>query len=289
MMKALEYSKALIEKVQKRTDIIFAIHPLHYKGGDYELLRIVSADIHAGDRVILIRAGIHGDEIAGPETILDHLDEIVDRAHRRELKVIIYPLGNPSGFENGLRYNIDGDKGDEEIGNNDFCRYVLSDGKVVDDLVDGFEFESFRWSSDVGGRLAEETRVMHELLKQEPWSQVSACIDLHQDYIHENGRAGPAAYHYAFGDLGRYAAVVAEIKKIIPLLVNETVGSGEVGAIKTDENGFIVRHEGSLPALFVLLGAEHGITVETTGSTPSVVADAVNMAWISGIIDLVSA
>jgi hypothetical protein len=110
-------------------------------------------------------------------------------------------LGNPSGFENGLRYNIDGNVG--QGGNNDFLRYELSDGRVVDDRVGGDEFERWCWSSDkrLGITLPAETQLMHKLLKQDPLQQISACIDLHQDY--NISESGPAAYHYAFVDLER--------------------------------------------------------------------------------------
>ena len=43
---------------------------------------------------------------------LEYLTEIFERAHEAGIKLIVYPLGNPSGFDRGTRYNIDNDKGD---------------------------------------------------------------------------------------------------------------------------------------------------------------------------------
>jgi hypothetical protein len=39
---------------------------------------------------------------------------------------------------------------------------------------------------------------------------VSVALDLHQDHLTEG--LGPAAYHYAFGDLARYEPIVAAIE-----------------------------------------------------------------------------
>src|SRR3989304_8674602 len=78
--------------------IVVQHHTLDYAGGKYDFLRIASADINESDRVIIIRAGVHGEEISGPRTLARYLKEIFDFADRRGLKLVIYILGNPSGF-----------------------------------------------------------------------------------------------------------------------------------------------------------------------------------------------
>src|SRR5580698_9486524 len=76
-----------------------------------------------GARTVLITAGFHGDEKAGPLTLLEHAAEIVGYAAARGVGLLIYPCINPSGFEAHIRYNLSGERP-----NNDFLRYELSPG-----------------------------------------------------------------------------------------------------------------------------------------------------------------
>lgn len=279
---------------------------------EYETIKVRSAVIDPDDRILLIRAGIHGNEVSGPLSLRDHLDEILDYAHQRGLKLIIYPLDNPSGFEARLRYNVEGDRGAMQDGNNDFMRYELADGSITGDLLDRPVYSRWYWASDPALwaklgyelRLPKETELMHEDLKRSPLSQVSAVVDLHQDnFCIGAGSTGmsPGAYHYAFGDVSRYSAIADEIARHVPLLADTRIGSGffgpasavTAGAVDSDlplsdSRGFIVRHDGTLPDLLLKFGAEHGITVETTGATSPEAADQANMIWIRGVLDLMA-
>src|SRR2546430_1966949 len=84
------------------------------KGEAHELLMAQTP----GRRSLVITAGFHGDETAGPLTLLEHLPEIVAHARRRDVGLRIYPCLNPSGFTDGTRYNRS-----QESPNNDFIRY----------------------------------------------------------------------------------------------------------------------------------------------------------------------
>ncbi len=236
----------------------------------------------------MICAGSHGEEISGPLTILKYGNKIIDYAHKNGLKVIIYPLLNPSGFEFGSRYNIDKDEG--EAGNNDFLRYELEDGKIIDDLKNRNVFKKWYWSSDKKFKikLPQETRLLHRLLKKDPLKQVVAAIDLHQDYITKTRIS--AAYHYAYGKLEIYNNIIKKLQEILPILKNKNIGAGyDDDALKSDKNGSIVRYDGSWPDLMYRLGTKHCVTVETTGKTPINIACKVNLIWIFGIIDLAAA
>ena len=287
-MTAKEFYNILSKKIKKRKDIIVKKYKLRYKNGVYEFLKVVSKGIKPKDKIIIIRAGIHGEEIAGPLTILNHVNKIIDYAHERNIKIIIYPLGNPSGFEIGARYSIDNVLSKSSDVNNDFLRYELEDGKRMDDIQDSNAFKSWYWSSDkkLGLKLTLENGLMHRLLKKDFLAQVVAVLDLHQDYITEN--VGPAAYHYSYGDLSAYKKIIEKIKKIAPILKNKYIGAGEESPMKSDENGFIVRHDGTLTDLFYRLGAKYSVTVETTGATPINEACKVNLIWIFGLIDLIT-
>ena len=75
----------------------------------------------------LITAGFHGDEKAGPLTLLEHAAEIVDYAAARGRRPApSIPCINPSGFEAHTRYNVTGERP-----NNDFLRYEIAPGPVA--------------------------------------------------------------------------------------------------------------------------------------------------------------
>lgn len=304
---AAEYGALLRAKVSARDDLVLTSYPLGYRAGTWELLRVASADVRPDDRVVVVRATIHGDEIAGALTLLDHLDEIADHAHGRGVKLVVYPLGNPSGFERGLRYNADHHMGE---GNNDFLRYTMPDGSVESDLGTGRPFARWTMADDpgLGVDLPAESRLMLELVRRDPLDQVVAALDLHQDYV---TGLPPCAYHYAFGDLGRYAGITDRIAEVVPLLAgfdmaggfgeeidengtvlprSEAPGTGsDPFAARSDERGFIVRHDGSFSDFFLRVGARHSIAPETSGATPMTDAMLVNRLWITGILDLVAA
>ena len=180
-------------------ELVLERHPVTHGERTYPLPRLASPAPLPGGPLLLLTAGIHGDERAGPLSILEHLEAIARRARERGVGLIVYPLCNPSGFEAGTRYNIDGDRG--ELGNNDFLRYELPDGRLVGDIGRGRTFSRWRWSSDpdLDARLPAETVLLHALLRREPLERVGAAIDLHQDRITPAAR--PLAYDYAFGDL----------------------------------------------------------------------------------------
>jgi len=285
------YYKKLFDEVKKIKDLKTETHNLKYKNGKFKFVRIFPKKINKKDRIFFISAGIHGNEVSGPITILKHLQRIYDYAKKSGLKLIIYPLLNPSGFEINYRYNIDRDKG--VFGNNDFIRYELEGGRIVDDLRDKNEFKKWYWSSDkrFNIRLPEEVKLAHGLLKKEPLKQVVAALDLHQDYI--TSTRVTATYAYAFGNLKKYAKIVDKLRKTIPVFENKLIGAGYSVSnpedyLRSDKNGIINRHDGSITDLLYRLGAKHSITVETTGRTPIEVACMVNLVWITGVMDLIT-
>lgn len=286
-MKTEEFYVKLLKKIKNRQDIEIEKHRLEYKTRVYDFLKIKSRDIKPEDQIFVLRAGIHGEEVSGPLTILENINQIIDYAHKQRVKIIIYPIGNPSAFDANTRFGPDNHKG--YLMCNDFVRYELEDGKMVDDLKNENKFKKWHWSSDdkINTRLTAETKLMHQLLKADPFTpKVAAFLDLHQDYKTE--KVGPVAYHYAFGNLKRYQTIIEKIKNIVPLLANTSVRAGFNSPLKSDENGFIIRHDGTLQDLFARLGAKHSITAETTGTTPMDKAIQVNLVWIFGLIDLLS-
>ena len=278
------YYTELKKLASARRDVQIRCHALKHRTTGYDFCRIASHGIGENDKVMLIRAGVHGDEVAGPLTILKYFQRMFDYAHKRGVKLIVYPLANPSGFDARQRYNNDADEGSRA--NNDFLLYELDNGDLRDDLGHGGKFRRWYWSSDLRlhRELPAETALMHYLLKRDPLPSIVASLDLHQDTISPIDR--PGAYHYGFGDLSAYGRIVDAIRNAVPVLANRVISAGQSSGMRTNHQGFIVRHDGTLGDLMHRLGVKHAISPETTGKTPLDMACQVNWLWIKGLIDL---
>lgn len=287
-MKAENFIQKLTSSLKNRKDTLTQKFPLSYEKGEFELLRISSKKISAKDKIMMITAGFHGDEKAGPLSILKYANKIIDYAHKKRVKIIIYPLVNPSGFEKNKRCNIDNDFGDAS--SDDFLRYELENGKIIDDLAGENNFKKWYWSSDkkIKSRMPKETWLLHKLLKKEPLNQIAAAIDLHQDHI--SNLKTPFAYHYSFENKKVYEKIIKKISKIIPILKNRRISAGFTSAIglKADKKGFIIRHDGTITDLFYRLGTKYAVAVETAGPTSFKKAISINLIWIFGIINLIA-
>ncbi len=226
-----------------------------------------------GPRTLLVTAGFHGDEPAGPMTLLNHLPEVRRLADEWGVGLRIYPSLNPTGFEDGSRYNRFGERP-----NNDFLRYQLDSGAWLGELRPGQT--ATRWE-DVDAA-ARETRALRDELTALP--PPDAALDLHQD------RYTPGAWHYAysFGDPQSYAPMVQASTPHAPPLANQMVDSGydEHVGIRSDGLGLIEFHDGSITDWLWRRGVRHTAALETTTDTPPTVCDQINLAWIEGFIEL---
>ncbi|MBI5398129.1 succinylglutamate desuccinylase/aspartoacylase family protein [Candidatus Woesearchaeota archaeon] len=288
------YFSEIVEKASREG------YTIHYYGlGSYNdqecsFVRLASQKQPA----IILSAGFHGDEVAGPLTFVEHFKEIADYALQKDVGLCIYPCVNPSGFDRRTRYNAA-----NESPNNDFLRYLLANGNLTDDLGELNEFLAFYWSSDrdLQIKLPLETRLLHEDLKRLPLSKISGIVDLHQDTF----RQDVGSYAYIFNRKEEYLAIAQRVDKIVPLLRNTRISSGynirvdSQGSILTgdsvsnrgllsDDAGFIYRHDGTLQDILYRLGAQYAVTVETTGETDITKAMQVNLLWVKGVIDLVA-
>ena len=278
------YNAELKKLAAARRDIEIKRHRLKHQGMGYDFFRIASKGIKRNDKIMLIRAGIHGDEVAGPLTIIQYFNRIFDYAHKRGVKLIIYPLGNPAGFDARQRYNPD--YRDGSGANNDFIFYERENGNLTGDIGRGGKFKRWYWSSDrrLNHDLPAETELMHNLLRHDPLESLVASLDLHQDYISPFNRE--AAYHYAFGDLSVYDRIVDTVHKTVPVIANRMISAGQSSGMRTNSKGFIVRHDGTLGDLLHRLGVKYCVAPETTGKTPLDKACLVNWEWIKGLINL---
>jgi len=229
-----------------------------------------------GRRSVLITGGFHGDEKAGPLTLLAHGPEIVDYARARDVGLRIYPCINPSGFEAHTRYNLSGERP-----NNDFLEYEVEPGRWKGELRAGEPH--LRWSPSRA--VAKETGALRQSLERLPLP--NAALDLHQDnFIH-----GSLFYVYLFGDRNAYRPLLARSGAKVPILRDTVVDSGhEPGTdVMADADGAIECHDGSITDHYHRAGVPYVAAVETTTETPAETADEINLIWIYGFIDLVVA
>jgi Succinylglutamate desuccinylase / Aspartoacylase family len=230
-----------------------------------------------GRRTVVVTAGFHGDEKAGPLTLLEHAAEIVAYAVERAVGLRVYPAINPSGFEVHTRYNLSGERP-----NNDFLRYRVA-GDVWHGELRGDQ--TFSEIAPVGDGGPKETVALARELGRAP--APFAALDLHQDnFIH-----GAWFYAYVFGDLAAYRPLLARSGGLVPVLRDSIVDSGhEPGSeVYADREGFIVAHDGSITDKFHRDGVPYTAAIETTTETPGPIADAINLIWTKGFIDLAAA
>ena len=228
-------------------------------GQEYPLLSVKVP----GARSVVVTAGFHGDEKAGPLTLLEHAAEIVAYARERGVGLALYPCVNPSGFEAHTRYNLSGEKP-----NNDFLRYEVAPGVWRGELRSGEGYLRREPATDV----PKETQALARALGSDPPPE--AALDLHQDnFIH-----GSLFYAYVFGAREPYRPLLARSGALIPVLRSSIVDSGhEPGTdVRADEEGLIVCHDGSITDHFHRVGVAYTAAIETTTETPRALADEIN-------------
>jgi hypothetical protein len=221
----------------------------------------------AGERELVITAGFHGEEPAGPLTLQKHLGEVVRHARSRKVGLRIFPCVNPSGFERGQRYNASGERP-----NNDLLRYEMENGELKGELQRGQSF--VRWHPYRDG--PKETRAL--VTELEKGRTPEAALDIHQDpYL-----GSPLAYSYAFGPKEAFRPLIAATGKHLPVAKSASVDV----RITTDEDGLIALHDGSVTDYFFRRGVPYTAAVETTTRSPMEACHQVNLIWILGFVDL---
>jgi hypothetical protein len=198
-----------------------------------------------GRREAVVTTGFHGEEPAGPLTVLARLQDIAQTAKAAEVALRIYPCINPSGFERGTRYNASGEKP-----NNDLLRYEVSPGIYKGELnVD----EPFvRWSVFTGG--PKETQALRADLEAHP--PPASALDVHQD----NYQPGAFTYAYVFGDREPYRQLIRQSERFVVRAAHCQVDE----KYKTDEAGLVAYHDGSVTDYFCRRGTLYTAALETT-------------------------
>ncbi len=232
-------------------------------GVEYPLFRLTVP----GDRWLVITSGFHGEEPAGPLTLSHHFEQIATYARERGVGLRVYPCINPSGFEDGTRYN----RGGERV-NNDFLRYETAPGVWKGELARGEAFQ--RWVLFDGG--PRETRAVRADITRHP--APVAALDIHQDdYL-----PGAGTYAYVFGERAPHRALMNAASQYARVLRDSHVDDNN----DTDGDGLIEYNDGSVSDYFLRMGVPNVATLETTTQTPLEACHAINLIWVRGYIDL---
>lgn len=232
-------------------------------GGPYPLLRL---DL-PGRHNVLLTAGFHGEEPAGPLTVLEYLADILQHARSRGVGLTIYPCINPSGFEDRTRYNRSGEKP-----NNDFLRYEVAGGAVKGELSPHEPFQ--RWMLAEGG--PKETQALRADVAALP--HFVAALDVHQDRWVQS----PHVYAYVQQDRTDYLPLIRSSGRILPPMREARLDE----LYSTDAEGLTYGPDGSITDYASRRGARWAATLETTTISPLSDCHRVNLIWIKGFIDL---
>jgi hypothetical protein len=232
-------------------------------GRRFALLRL---DTPGRPRVV-VTAGFHGEEPAGPLTLAEHFGSLAAHARKRRVGLTVFPCINPSGFAAGTRYNASG-----EHPNNDLLRYRVGrswKGELPRNDESFSSWRPFRKSP-------KETRALLRQLQTLPTP--AASLDLHQD----NYMRRVATYAYVFGDAQHYRPLVRKAARHLEIARDAIVDPH----LRSSHDGLIWFHDGSITDYFFRRGTPFCAALETTTQAPLERCHAVNLIWLRGFVDL---
>lgn len=221
-------------------------------------------------RTVVIVAGQHGDEPAGPLCLYRDAEALFARARALGLGLRIYPCANPEGFQARKRRDTEG-----ATRSNTAIEYKVAGKWGVGELPPD-EPEPAEWRGARG--TAPETRVLVADLAAQPvpW----AFLDLHQDAAVPKGKM----YGYCFGDRRPYARIMDAVQMAEPwrggALKNE---SWSKVALTTDESGLVTLRDGSPIDWMWRRGAHLSICIEAP-TEPTGPAMDTESEWVGRII-----
>lgn len=187
----------------------------------YPVIKISKKDIKKFDLVLV--AGIHGEEIAGPLMIYKYLDRILRGALKNNISMLIYPAVNFYGFERKERFNI------ERMS----CNYSWIHYKH---------------------KMARESLLVKKDIKR---YKLKYFLTLHEEGEQEEN----AFYLYCFGDKKIGEELVKTAKKKMPILRKGF--HGNYGEDRINNGIIYDWHDGSFEDFAYHQGAKSSICTET--------------------------
>ncbi len=197
--------------------------------GGYPINFYQSPAQKSGQPSILISAGFHGEEAAGPWGMLHFLNELEPELFN-QLNLSILPLVNPTGFKKGHRFN--------KLGQNPNRGFVLENGRTKTDEA-----------STEGEILMEHSQLLHAASK-------NGILTCHEDVLQKN------TYIYSFEPNqtpGKFSLSLRDtLGQYFPIAEDGLIDDCPI------ENGVIFNHfDSSFEAFLVRLGARVGACSET--------------------------
>jgi hypothetical protein len=231
----------------------------------------------SGGPLVVIIAGQHGDEPAGPTAIFHHLDALLERSFALGVSMVVYPVVNPEGLWRGTRRNI---KGQRKA--NTAVEFKVK-GEWVPALKAGERPEEVRRVEGI----AKETALLLDDLDAMGKGKISAVLDLHQDAALPSGHA----FAYVFGDRDPYAAAM-RTAGALPWADQKMPTESWIGRpgvkLQTDADGLVELHDGSIiDYLWSARGAKLAACLET--ATPDATferAVADSAGWMRAMVEL---
>ncbi|MCE9680097.1 M14 family metallocarboxypeptidase [Shewanella sp. AS1] len=198
--------------------------------GDYPINFYQSPAQKAGQPSILISAGFHGEESAGPWGLLYFLNELEPELFQ-QLNISLLPLANPTGFKKGHRFNNSGE--------NPNRGYFVENGRGKVDET----------SSNEGKILIEHTQLLQAASK-------NGILTCHEDVLQKN------TYIYSFEanqTPGKFSRALRDtLGQYFPIAEDGLIDDCPI------EDGIIFNHfDTSFEAFLVRLGASVGVCSET--------------------------
>lgn len=228
------------------------------------------------EKTLLITSGFHGEEFNGPISLLEIFDEVVAFARKMQVRLIVYPCINPSGFDLHKRYNASNEKF-----NNDFLRYEIEKDRWVGTLLktnEGF----------IGYKIVDSPAKEVRLLKDDvlKYPVPHGVLDIHQDRLKTGN-----FYAYILNQRPTYLKIMKKLEKITDVAKNVPAMNSEDGRkvyYKIDEDGFIMIHDGTITDMFYWNGSKFIVCAETNTKLALEKVCQINLIWIKEMIKLIA-
>ena len=113
----------------------YVLGSVEYGSRSYPIVALTFRSVTQSPRPrrVLICAGLHGNEIAGPEAAIRFAEDLARNAERYgAVEIDLIPLANPWGWSRNIRYN----GGGEDI-NRDFSSSRTEEARVIRDFLGG--------------------------------------------------------------------------------------------------------------------------------------------------------
>lgn len=250
-----------LEETAKQKNLIVNYYPLKYGERIYQLMVLESEKLERFEKILFLRAGIHGTEPEGPEFLKTNLQKIVNYVHQRKIGLIIIPVGNPSGLEAGTEYNVLGQKENN-------CHVK---------------------TKRINYPVPEETKLMDWLLVQ--WLKkenrpIRGVIDFHSETDPVSPPSKEGTYCYVNKKDKKFLAIIKKIAQFAPVLKNtEVVNFGSAKAV-TDENGLVVFADGSLTDYLSSQGVDRCLVPEVMAGMNMKQVSKIYWTWLAGVVEI---